>query len=482
MNNRSNKKLINNIILSSVYQVMVMIVPILTTPYVTRIFNVSLMGEYNLSLSIVSVFVVAAQFGLPSYGSREIAIAKTDSDRQSIFFQLLTMQFFLSILLFFLCNILFIGLADFSNKPLFFIQSLMILVNIFDFSWFFVGIEEIGKTVLRNAFTKIFTTFSIFVLIKTEKQINIYALVNVLGMLLGNLTMVVYITNYIDLKAIKLYSDKKHIMNSFKLLLPRLFTTSYDSAERNILNLRTSVSNVGAFSEAKKINNLIFSVINAAFSALSPRMSYHASRGEMNKVSYYFEKGLYNSLLFSVIIVSGILTAAPDFVDFFYGDGYESVTNILRMLGVSLTIIPIIALLNNGILIPLKKDKNYLVSILIILIFGVIFNLILDPYFGAVGAATSYLLSQLLSLVYLGFICRKIIKPIQILSTISLAFFLIISNTFLINLFSQSLIIENSIISFFTKGLLSVVISIILLGISAYLIKLNKILKSPPKM
>lgn len=475
MNNRSNKKLANNIMLSSAYQIMVMIVPVLTTPYVTRIFDVTLMGEYNLSLSIVSIFVVAAQFGLPSYGSREIAIAKTDLERQNIFFQLLTMQFFLSIFLFFLCNILFIGLANFSNKPLFFIQSLLILVNIFDFSWFFVGIEEIGKTVLRNAFTKIFTTLTIFVLIKSEKQINIYALINVLGMLLGNLTMVASISNYINLKAIRFYSDKKHIINSFKLLLPRLFTTSYDSAERNILNLATSASNVGVFSEAKKIINLAFSVINAAFSALSPRMSYHASRGENDKVSYYFEKGLYNSTLFSVIIVSGILTVAPEFVDFFYGDGYEAVTNVLRMLALSLAIIPIISLINNGILIPLKKDKNYLVSILIIVIFGIIFNLILDPYLGAVGAATSYLLSQLLSLIYLGFICRKIIRPLQILSFIILTFFLIISNTFLINLFSQCLTIENSIISFIIKGFLSVSISIILFWGAMYLIKINKI-------
>ncbi|MFV8291153.1 lipopolysaccharide biosynthesis protein [Aerococcus viridans] len=244
------------------------------------------------------------------------------------------------------------------------------------------------------------------------------------------------------------------------------------------MNLATSVSNVGAFSEAKKINNLIFSVINAAFNALSPRMSYHASRGEMNKVSYYFEKGLYNSALFSVIIVSGILATAPDFVDFFYGDGYQAVTNVLRMLGLPLTIIPVIALLNNGILIPLKKDKNYLVSILIILIFGIIFNLILDPYFGAVGAAASYLLSQLLSLIYLGFICRKIIKPLQILSTIILTFILIIGNTLLINSVSQSLIIENSVISFIVKGFLSVLVSTILLGCSTYLLKMKKTSKN----
>src|SRR5699024_1193734 len=104
---------------------------------------------------------------------------------------LLSIQFTTSIIMFIIYNIIFnIGL-NVRSKGLFFAQSLLILVNIFDISWFFIGIEEIKRTIFRNAMTKVFTTFSILLFIKSENQLILYALLNVIGMLIGNLTMVV---------------------------------------------------------------------------------------------------------------------------------------------------------------------------------------------------------------------------------------------------------------------------------------------------
>lgn len=465
MNNRSNKKLINNIILSSVYQMLVMIVPIITTPYVTRIFDAGKIGEYNLSLSIVSMFVVASQFGLPSYGSREISIAKNDIIRQKVFFELFTIQLFLSLFLFLIFNFIFTFLLNLGDSKLFFLQSFFILANILDISWFFIGIEEIGKTIVRNALTKVFTTLSVFLLVKNENQINLYAVINIVGMILGNITMIISSFKYVNYRNMKLTLSKGHLLNSFKLLLPKLISTSHDTAERNVLNFTATPESIGIYSEGKKIINLAFSVINSAFNALSPRMSYHVSLGEYDKVKVYFNKGLENAGLFSVIIVSGIISVSSEFVDFFYGDGYIGVGIILRILALSLIIIPIISLLNSGILIPRKKDKEYLIGIIIIFISGIILNIFLDPVLGAIGAAISYSISQLLSLIYLGYICRDIIEPKQIFKSVGVILILIILNISLLRIFTSNLFVSNSMVLFLIKGVISVSISIILIGI-----------------
>src|SRR5699024_7669034 len=103
---RNNKKLKNNIVYSSLYQILVFIVPIITTPYVTRIFDASKMGEYSLSLSIASLFVVISQFGIETYGTREIAKTELKSERDQLFFKLLSIQFTTSIIMFIIYNII----------------------------------------------------------------------------------------------------------------------------------------------------------------------------------------------------------------------------------------------------------------------------------------------------------------------------------------------------------------------------------------
>lgn len=359
LNERNDKKLKYNIISSGIYQILVMIVPILTTPYVTRIFSASQMGDFNLSLTVASLFVVFSQFGIETYGSREIAKSETNNIRDTKFFNLLSIQFIVSIVMFILYNFIFIFIIDSNNNQLYFVQSLLILVNIFDISWYFIGIEEIRKTIARNTITKIFTTISIFVFIEDISQLSLYALINILGMVLGNLTMIVSSRKYINYKNRIFRVNRKYAKGSFKLLIPRLLNTSYGTIEKSILNFLTTASVIGIYSEGQKIINLAFSVINSGLNALMPRMSYHVSRNEWDKVRDYLKLGLKYSSFFSIIIVSGIFAASTDFVDFFYGSGYEMVSIVLEITGLSLLFIPITALLTQGVLIPGGKDKEY---------------------------------------------------------------------------------------------------------------------------
>lgn len=474
---RSNEKLKNNIIFSSIYQILVLIVPILTTPYVTRIFSISQMGDYGLSLTTASLFVIVSQFGIETYGSREIARAETVSDRNKIFFELLSIQFLVSILMFLLYNFIFSLILPMGNPELYFIQSLLIFVNIFDIAWYFTGIEEIKKTIFRNALTKIFTTFSIFIFIKNDQQLSLYALLNVLGMLIGNLTMVFSSRYYIDYNKRRFSISKKHFSGSCKLLLPRLLNSSSQTVENSVLKFAATSSNVGIYTQSIKINNLLFSIINSAINALSPRMSFYVAQKKHEKVESVFNKGLRYSSIFSVAFISGIFAVSKDFVDFFFGSGYEAIAPVLQVVSLSLILIPIMALLNRGILIPYSKDKEYTISVIIILISTVIFNLLLDPIFGALGAAMAYNISQLLSFIYIIFIIRHILKPSTIFYYIILSIICILGNVYIVNNISNVIAIDNSILSFLFFGIVSISIN----GILFWIINVIKKKSKPEK-
>jgi len=474
---RSDKKLKFNIISSGVYQVLVMIVPILTTPYVTRIFNVSQMGEFNLSLTIASLFVVLSQFSIETYGSREIAREQIDDKRDSKFFKLLSIQLVTSTMMFLLYNLIFIYILGLENKQLYFIQSLLILINILDISWFFIGIEEIRTIVMKNSITKMLTTLLIFLFIKDSNDLSLYALINVLGTLVGSLIIFISSRKYINFKKKMFNIDNKDVKGSFKLLVPRLLNSSYGSVEKSILQISTTSGNVGIYSEGQKVIKLAFSVINSAFNALMPRMSYHMAKKEYNKVNGYLERGLRYSSFFSIIMVSGIFAVATDFVDFFYGEGYEVVSIILRIGGLTLLFLPITVLLSQGLLVPSGKDKEYSVSYGIILISGIVLNLIMSPQLGSVGAILSYFGAHLLSLIFVVFVTRKYIKPFKIVKSLIFSFAAVLFNILIINNISQIITVNNPIISFLIFGTISVVISgliiiiISLLGSNRFSIK-----------
>lgn len=469
---RSNKKLKNNIVYSSLYQLLVFIVPIITTPYVTRIFDTAQMGDYSLSLSLASLFVIISQFGIETYGIREIAKLDSQVERDQLFFKLLSIQFTISFIMFILYNFIFVGVINIQNKGVFFAQSFLILVNIFDISWYFIGIEEIKRTIFRNAMTKVFTTFSILLFIRNENQLILYALLNVIGMLVGNLTMVIASRYYIDYKNMRYSLSKKHMRGSIKLLFPRLLNSSYASIENTILRLSTSAGNVGIYAQAKKIDKLIFAVINSAINALSPRMSYYVSKKDTKNINTIFDKGLTYSSMFSIIFVSGIFVVSTDFVNFFFGSGYEMVAPVLNIISPTLILLPIIALLNRGILIPYNKDKEYSISIVVILVSGSLFNLLLSPLYGAIGAAITYNLTQIFSFIYLMYTAKDIINVKNIFKYIFVSITFIFINVYIVNGISEVIIIENSILSFFIFGFISAGLNLLIFVMASFSKKL----------
>ncbi|MGL5296424.1 MAG: lipopolysaccharide biosynthesis protein, partial [Culicoidibacterales bacterium] len=94
----NKKKLKQNIIYNGVYQVVILLIPIITVPYVTRIFTADDLGVNSYTLSIVQIFVTLSFFGLNQYGGREIAFATTHKERNRTFWEIWLLQIGASVL------------------------------------------------------------------------------------------------------------------------------------------------------------------------------------------------------------------------------------------------------------------------------------------------------------------------------------------------------------------------------------------------
>ena len=75
-----------NLILSTLYQILTMITPLLTAPYISRVLGADGIGIYSYTSSIVMYFCMFAALGTGSYGAREIARHRDDPDQYSKLF------------------------------------------------------------------------------------------------------------------------------------------------------------------------------------------------------------------------------------------------------------------------------------------------------------------------------------------------------------------------------------------------------------
>lgn len=80
------KSITQNYLLNLVHQILIMIVPLITTPYVSRVLGAKGIGIYSYTYSVVTYFILFATLGTAIYAQREIAFFQNNKHNQSIVF------------------------------------------------------------------------------------------------------------------------------------------------------------------------------------------------------------------------------------------------------------------------------------------------------------------------------------------------------------------------------------------------------------
>ena len=78
-----------NFIFSMCYQILVLITPLVTAPYISRVLGAEGVGISSYTSSLVTYFTLFAALGVASYGNREIAQHRDDiKERSRIFWEI----------------------------------------------------------------------------------------------------------------------------------------------------------------------------------------------------------------------------------------------------------------------------------------------------------------------------------------------------------------------------------------------------------
>lgn len=189
MSNKPSLK--KNIFLNVFYEIICVIAPFITAPYVSRVLQSSGVGIYSYTQSLVTYFTMFAALGTGTYGLREIAMCRDDKEQYSRTFwgiEIISVcTSVLSLIVWF-----FIAYLYASYRIYLLILSLNILSTLFDISWFYRGLEKFQYTILINSVAKILNIVLIFLFVKTPSDTWIYVLITALSTLLGNVSMWVF--------------------------------------------------------------------------------------------------------------------------------------------------------------------------------------------------------------------------------------------------------------------------------------------------
>ena len=449
----------SNFLYNLIYQILTIIIPIITTPYISRTIGANGLGIYSYNYSIASYFVMFILLGVNNYGNREIAKCRNNKETlRKTFWSIYAMQFLLGIVIiltyFFYC---FQISSDFNISI---IMITYVISGIFDINWLFFGLEKFKFTVIRNVLIKVLSTIFIFIFVNSVGDSWKYCLILSLGMFASQIVLWPFIIKEIPLYVPRWKEIAIHIRPNLYLFLSVIAVSIFKTMDKIMLGILTNQEQVGFYDAAEKIISIPTAVINSLGIVMLPHMSNMVVAGNKNE-NGIIEKSLLLAMLMASSMCFGIMGISKEFVPLFYGNGFSICITLYLILLPSCLFLSFANVIRTQYLLPHNYDRPIVISAFLGAGVNFVINIILIPNLGAIGAAIGTLIAEAFVCIYQVLYAKKYI-PIKEYYYESLAFILPGILMF-ISLYSIPCIVENNIINLILKIFIGALLYIIYL-------------------
>lgn len=400
-----SKSIAKNFLYNLMLQIVTLFMPLITVPYVSRILGKEGIGVYSYTLSIVQYFIILGTLGISMYGNRQIAYVRDDKEKMSKTFWSIT---FLKVITTSIALVIYIISFGFNKQYgfIYLIQSINIIAATIDISWLYMGLEDFKKTVTRNLIVKVICVISIFIFVKNYNDLYKYVLINAFMSLFGNLVMWMYVPKVVLRVKIKLNDIKLHIIPALQLFIPQIAIQIYAVLDKTMLGVLASTGEVGLYEQSQKIVKLVLGLVTSLGVVMLPRMSNTFANGDKKKMNEYLNTSLQGVAYVSIPMAVGLASISKEFVPWFFGPGFESVSYLMIILTPILFLIAMSNVLGTQYLLPSNKTKEFTLSVTVGAIINVVLNFILIPKFKAVGSCISTVIAEF-GVTIIQYMCLK---------------------------------------------------------------------------
>ena len=414
--NAKKRSFAGNYIFNLIYQVISLALPLVTTPYLSRVLGADGIGKYSFAQSIVSYFTLAAALGTTLYGQRQIARVSSDAEERSrLFWEIFIFRALGAIIAagIYCATILPIYSA---SALLYAVAAIEIITVAFDITWFYQGIENFQPIAVATAVGRLLAMAAIFIFVKDKNDLIIYVICYCVSLLAGNIFSWKNVRGYLVSVKPSSFKILKHFLPSIALFASQFAIQIYTVLDKTMIGLitRSDFEN-GYYEQSQKLIKVLIALVTSLGVVVASRVAV-LWKEEKKKDVYDMIYGSFRFVFaLGLPMAIGTMLILSRFVPIFYGDRFEPVIPIISILVFMFPVIGCSNVIGIQLLVPTGRENKLTTSVIAGAVVNVVLNTFFIWFFAARGAALASVIAEIaVTAVQLCFV-RKEIKVTRVL-------------------------------------------------------------------
>ena len=388
-------RLTRNYIYNLLYQTFVIIVPLITAPYLARTLGPEGTGVYGYVNSMATLICTFVLLGIYNYGNRQIAYVRDSPDVLSkVFWRIMSARIIIVIYgsIIYFSIVLFIGRYIY----FFFIYYLYMLAYFIDPTWLFVGVEDMKWALLKNVLTKLIAIAGIFLFVKQRDDVSKYLLIQGSSFFISNLWSFSQIKRYVSHPQIDFSNLWKDLKASLLLFLPSVGTVVYTQCDKIMIELMTEASNEVAFYDySEKIVTIPLAFITALSTVVMPRLANEFQKKHMTEIQNVLNKSAQISTFLAFPLTFGLIAISDKLIPWYLGDDFLPTIIAIKIISPIIIFNSLAGISGSQYFTATNQIKYLIWSQTISAAGNIILNFILIPHWGFYGAAIATVITYL---------------------------------------------------------------------------------------
>ena len=388
------KSLKKNYFYNLSYQILQIVIPFITAPYVSRALTAEGIGIQSFTHSLVSYFLLFGALSIELYGQREIAYNQDDPYKTTkLFWELCIIK---TVTISLSLGVYSIVIQRFSDYYLLFlIYGIEIIACLFDVTWYYQGMENFKIIVIRNTVVKIITIGLVFITIKKPTDLYKYILLMSAGSLITNISLTPFLLRKLVPIKIRTLNCVQHIKPIIKLFIPQIAIRIYTVLDKSMIGFITqSPYENGCYEQAMKIVKLSITIITSTNAVIIPRMSYYEANKKYDDMKASLLRSCVLVFFLGMPMSLGLFGIADILVPIFFGSGYDKAIILIKILSGLFLIIGLNVSLGIQYLVPQKKENILAIIVSTGAVVNFLLNIILIKKYQSVGAAVASVIAE----------------------------------------------------------------------------------------
>lgn len=395
-----------NLLYQSFYEILILILPFFTSPYISRVMGAGFLGVYSYTYSIAYYFQMFGMLGIKFYGNRSIARARDNKQELiKVFNEIFTLHILVSALSFAIYIVYSVFIAKYHYYAL--LQSMMVLASVFDVSWLFFGLEKFKSTVVRSTVIKLASVSCIFIFVRNDNDFPIYILIMSVSQLLNSLALFAMSFKDVEYKRTHFQALKPHLKPLLILFVPILALSLFKYMDKIMLGAIGDKVELGYYENAEKVLNVPLSIVFSFGSVMLPRTSNMVKKGDKMAVERNLTLSIKYMVGLSFAMMFGLAAISSVFAPVFWGTGFVRSGNLIMLLAVSMPFSTVASIVRNQDMIPNGRDRFYCYSIISGAIVNLVINYLLIPRYQALGVTIGTIIAEIVVCVVELWFVRK---------------------------------------------------------------------------